>query len=137
MFQKNCELSFPFACNQSPLGLKNNNIWYKEQVLCRSTLTSLTIWPKYENVWLLEKRPVTIICALANLDWIRKWTHKIPLAISGGLLNLMFLVPQCIITYFSEAGNNKLSTLQITCSAQSLAIPRLRTLRKKNYAKHY
>ena len=39
--------------------------------------------------------------------------HKIPLAISAGLLNLMLLVPQCIITYFMEARNDKLPTLQI------------------------
>ena len=52
------------------------------------------------------------------------------LAISVGLLNLMLLVPQCIITYFMEAGNDKLSTLQITYSVRSPPIPRLRALRK-------
>ena len=73
------------------MGLKNN-VWYKEQALPSSILTSLTIWQKYENFWLLGKRPVTIICALGNLDWIRKQTHKIPLAVSVGLLNSMLLV---------------------------------------------
>ena len=43
----------------------------------------------------------------------------------------MLLVPQCIITYFVEAGNDKLSTLQITCSVRSPPIQRLRALRKK------
>ena len=43
----------------------------------------------------------------------------------------MLLVPQCIITYFMEAGNDKLSTLQITCSVRSAPIQRLRALRKK------
>ena len=43
----------------------------------------------------------------------------------------MLLVPQCIITYFVEAGNDKLSTLQITCSVRLPQIPRLRALRKK------
>ena len=31
-----------------------------------------------------------------------------------------------------EAGNDKLSTLQITCSVRSPPIPRLRALRKKS-----
>ena len=43
----------------------------------------------------------------------------------------MLLVPLCIITYFVEAGNDKLSTLQITCSVRLPQIPRLRALRKK------
>ena len=43
----------------------------------------------------------------------------------------MLLVPQWIITYFMEAGNDKLSTLQITCSVQSPPIPRLRVVRKE------
>ena len=43
----------------------------------------------------------------------------------------MLLVPQCIITYFIEAGNDKLLTLQITCSLRSPPIPRLRALQKK------
>ena len=57
--------------------------------------------------------------------------HKIPSAISVGLLNLTLLVPQCIITYFMKAGNDKLSTLQITCSVQTPPILRLGALRKK------
>ena len=60
-----------------------------------------------------------------------KKAHKTPLAISVGLLNLMFLVLQCIITYFMEAGNDKLSTLQIAFTVRSLPITRLRALRKK------
>ena len=43
----------------------------------------------------------------------------------------MSLVPLYIITYFVEAGNDKLSTLQITCSVRLPQIPRLRALRKK------
>ena len=43
----------------------------------------------------------------------------------------MLLAPQCIITNFMEAGNDKLSTLPITCSARSPPIPRLRALRRK------
>ena len=57
--------------------------------------------------------------------------HKIPLAISVALWQLILLVPQCIIIYFMEAGNDKLSTLQITCSVGSPPKPRLRALRKK------
>ena len=56
-----------------------------------------------------------------------------PLAISAGLFNLMLFVPQWIITYFMEAGNNKLSTLQITPSVPSPPIPRLRDCEKKLY----
>ena len=44
---------------------------------------------------------------------------------------MMLLVPQCIITYFIEAGNDKLSTLQITCSVRSPPTPRLRALQKR------
>ena len=47
----------------------------------------------------------------------------------------MLLLPQCIIIYFMEAGNDKLSTLQITCAVRSPQIPRLTAIRK-NYAKH-
>ena len=36
-----------------------------------------------------------------------------------------------MITYFVEAGNDKLSTLQITCSVRSPPIPTLTALRKK------
>ena len=43
----------------------------------------------------------------------------------------MLLVPQWIITYFMEAGKDKLLTLKITCSVPSPLIPRLRALRKK------
>ena len=96
--QNNWGLSFPFACNQSSLSLKN--ICYKEQALPSSIWTSLTIWRKYDYVWLLGERPVTIMCILGNLDWIIKYTHRIPLAMSVGLFNLMLLVPQCITTYF-------------------------------------
>ena len=32
---------------------------------------------------------------------------------SVGLLNLMLLVPQCISTYFMEAGNDKLLTSKL------------------------
>ena len=43
----------------------------------------------------------------------------------------MLLVPQWITRYFLEAGNDKLSSLQITCSEQSPPMPRLRALQKK------
>ena len=69
--QRNWGLSFPFAWNQSSLSLKNN-ICYEEQAWLSSIWTSLTIWRKYKNVWLLGKRPVTIMCILGNLDWIIK-----------------------------------------------------------------
>ena len=45
----------------------------------------------------------------------------------------MLLVPQWMITYFTQAGNDKLSTLQITCSVQSPPIPRLSALQKHLY----
>ena len=43
----------------------------------------------------------------------------------------MLLWPQYIITYFMEVGNDKLSTLQITCSVRYRPVPRLRALRKQ------
>ena len=54
--------------------------------------------------------------------------HKIPLAISVGLLNVMLLVLQYIIAYFMdvENENDKLSNLQIMCSALSPPIPKSR-----------
>ena len=44
---------------------------------------------------------------------------------------MILLVTQCIITYFMEARNDKLSTLQISCSVRSPPIPRSRALQKK------
>ena len=43
----------------------------------------------------------------------------------------MFLVLKCTITYFMEAGNNKLSAFHIMCFVRSLPIPRLKALRKR------
>ena len=43
----------------------------------------------------------------------------------------MSLVPQSIIIYVMEPGNDELSIVQITCSLRSRPIPRLRALRKK------
>ena len=106
------------------MGFKNN-IWYKEQTLPSSILTSLTIWQKYKNFWLLGRRPVTMIRVLGNLYWI-------------GLLSLKLLVPQTMVCYILY-GSWKWYIINppnhVFCAISSNA--KIKEHYKKYYTKHH